>query len=266
MPLRTYIDTVRGRIGRVATAAGAATLTAGLFTDAVTQPSLTVALGAALLGVGFSPRLMAAHEKVKPVAMMVYASPHAGMAGILVAERVASGDVARLVEAGAVAAWTAGVWWLRPASLAKRIARARPAAEAITQPQEAAPAAVDQVPTDPAARWWAENVAREGGIAPGTCVIATQRIDADRTAAVIAATNPGEPVPEISITRLSALMDIPEELISIDPIPGRGAGLRMLTVGKKREAPADTWTEISRSALPGVELMEANTYELKELR
>ncbi|MDW6061346.1 hypothetical protein SAZ11_29180 [Streptomyces sp. FXJ1.4098] len=205
---------------------------------------------------------MAAHQKVKPVAMMVYASPHAGMAGVLVAERLASGDVARLVEGGAVAAWTAGVWWIRPASLAKRIARARPAED---QPQETAPAVVDQVPTDPAARWWAENVAREDGIAPGTCVIATQRIDADRTAAVIAATTPGEPVPEISITRLSALMDRPEELISIDPIPGRGAGLRMLTVGKKREAPADTWTEISRSALPGVELMEANTYELKEL-
>ncbi|GAA1131393.1 hypothetical protein [Streptomyces javensis] len=262
MPLRTYIDTARARIGRVATTAGAATLTAGLFTDAVTLPGLTAALGAALLGVGFSPRLMAAHDKVKPIAMMVYASPHAGMAGILVAERVASGGVARLVEAGAVTAWTAGVWWIRPALLAKRIAKPWPATE---QHQEAAPAVVQEL-ADPAARWWAENVAREGGIAPGTRLVATQRIDADRKAAVIAATTPGEPVPEISITRLSALTDIPEDKISIDPIPGRGAGLRMLTIGKKREASADTWTEIARTALPGVELVETNTYELKELR
>ncbi|MFC9219739.1 hypothetical protein ACFT8W_02795 [Streptomyces hygroscopicus] len=262
MPLRTYIDTARARIGRVATTAGAATLTAGLFTDAVTLPGLTAALGTALLGVAFSPRLMAAHEKVKPIAMMVYASPHAGMAGILVAERVASGGVARLVEAGAVTAWTAGVWWLRPVSLAKRIAKPWPAAE---QVQEAVPAVV-QAPADPAARWWAEHVAREGGIAPGTQLIATRRLDADRTAAVIAAATQGEPVPEISITRLSALTDIPEEKISIDPIPGRGAGLRMLTIGKKREASADTWTEIAHSALPGVELAETNTYELKELR
>ncbi|MEU8870282.1 hypothetical protein AB0D24_03805 [Streptomyces javensis] len=260
-PLRTYIDTARSRIGRVATTAGAAALTAGLFTDAVTLPVLTAAVGAALLGLGFSPRLIAAHDKVRPVAMMVYASPHAGMAAILVAERVASGGVARLVEAGAVTAWTAGVWWIRPASLAKRIAKPWPANEQI---QEAAPAVVQEL-ADPAARWWAENAAREGGIAPGTRLVATQRIDADRKAAVIAATTPGEPVPEISIMRLSALMDLPEELISIDPIPGRGAGLRMLTIGKKREASADTWTEIARTALPGVELTEANTYELKEL-
>ncbi|KUL64779.1 hypothetical protein ADL28_08830 [Streptomyces violaceusniger] len=264
MPLRTYIDTARARIGRVATTAGSAALTAGLFTDAVTLPGLTAALGAALLGVGFSPRLIAAPEKVKPIAMMVYASPHAGMAGILVAERVASGGVARLVEAGAVTAWTAGVWWIRPASLAKRIAKPWPADEATEQPQETSPA-VQEV-ADPAARWWAENVAREGGIAPGTRLVATQRIDADRKAAVIAATTPGVPVPEISITRLSALTDIPEDKISIDPIPGRGAGLRMLTIGKKRGASADTWTEIARSALPGVELVETNTYELKELR
>ncbi|WP_405539181.1 hypothetical protein [Streptomyces antimycoticus] len=262
MPLRTYIDTARARIGRVATTAGSAALTAGLFTDAVTLPGLTAAVGTALLGVGFSPRLMAAHEKVKPVAMMVYASPHAGMAAILVAERVASGGVARLMEAGAATAWTAGVWWIRPASLAKRIAKPWPANEQI---QEAAPAVAQEL-ADPAARWWAENVAREGGIAPGTRLVATQRIDADRKAAVIAATTPGEPVPEISITRLSALTDIPEDKISIDPIPGRGAGLRMLTIGKKRGASADTWTEIARSALPGVELVETNTYELKELR
>ncbi|MFD8463297.1 hypothetical protein [Streptomyces antimycoticus] len=264
MPLRTYIDTARARIGRVATTAGAVTLTAGLFTDAVTLPGLTAALGAALLGVGFSPRLIAAHDKARPIAMMVYASPHAGMAGILVAEHVASGGVARLVEAGAVTAWTAGVWWIRPASLAKRIAKPWPSDETTEgQPQETAPAV--QELADPAARWWAENAAREGGIAPDTRLVATKRIDADRKAAVIAATTPGEPVPEISITRLSALMDLPEELISIDPIPGRGAGLRMLTIGKKREASADTWTEIARTALPGVELTEANTYELKEL-
>ncbi|WP_431771930.1 hypothetical protein [Streptomyces cucumeris] len=263
MPLRTYIDIARDRIGRVATAAGAATLTAGLFMDAVTLPGMTAAVGAALLGAGFSPRLLAAHQRVRAIAMMVYASPHAGMAGILVAERVTSGGVARLVEAGTVAAWTAGVWWIRPALLAKRIAQPWPSDE---QHQEVVPAVVaDQVPADPAARWWAENVAREGGIAPDTCVIATRRIDAGRSAAVIAATTRGEPVPEISITRLSALMDIPEELIAIDPIPGRGAGLRMLTIGKKGEASADTWTEIARSALPGVELLEANTYELKEL-
>ncbi|GLW22845.1 hypothetical protein Mame01_28880 [Microbispora amethystogenes] len=36
----------------------------------------------------------------------------------------------------------------------------------------------------------------------------------------------GRPVPDVFIRNLSALMDVPEDLIDIGPVPGRGAGVR----------------------------------------
>ncbi|MEV3927653.1 hypothetical protein [Actinomadura coerulea] len=77
--------------------------------------------------------------------------------------------------------------------------------------------------------------------------------------AIIAATTPGNPVPEISIRRLSALLDIPKDQISIGPVPGRGAGVRRLTIGTPDRQqgldPAVVWAEkIAPAAMPGAVL------------
>ena len=54
---------------------------------------------------------------------------------------------------------------------------------------------------------------------------------------------------------LSALMDVPEEKISITPVPGRGAGVMRLTIGTADAAIADPkqlWAErIAPKAMPG---------------
>ena len=63
---------------------------------------------------------------------------------------------------------------------------------------------------------------------------------------------------------------MPEHLLAVEPIPGYGAGVAMLLIGPKPEAgptpDTDVWAEISRSALPGVTLLEINEYDMsKEL-
>lgn len=72
--------------------------------------------------------------------------------------------------------------------------------------------------------------------------------------AVIRSTVPGKPVPDISVKSLSALMDVPEEDIAIGGVPGRGAGVRLLTIGQESgdEDLATAWsTHIAPAAMPG---------------
>ena len=283
MPLRTYIDTSRRfgsafvlGVGRLATLVGCAAAGAGLFTDQPTVPTLITTIAAGVGGAFLSPRLLTAHPKKRPIATVIYLTPHGFLSAILIAELVATSTQACLIEGGAIALWTAGVWWLRPAALGKRVARwpgppslesdADDEAEDAEESGEVA--VVERVPGDPAAAWWHLKAAKEEGVAPGTEIVAIRQIeDGRRVAAAIASKVHGEPVPTIELRRLSALMNIPVGLLAIEDIPGYGAGVQMLLIGPPPEAPKadeDMWAEIARTALPGVQLVEVNEYDLAE--
>ncbi|MCZ0204701.1 hypothetical protein OZK63_04645 [Streptomyces sp. UMAF16] len=284
MPLRTYIQTTRragsvviSGVGRLATLAGGGAMAAGLFTDAGILPAILTTIAAGLGGAFLSPRFQLAHPMKKPIVFTIYLAPHTLLVSNLVTELVWDATEGRLVQGGVAALWTAGVWWLRPGQLAKRVAKwPEPVVEtdATEDDQGATGAEVEvavDLPDDPAGRWWALNAAKKDGVAEGTRVIAVRAIeDRRRVAVALAAIEKGEPVPDIKIKRLSALMNVPEQLLEIEPIPGHGAGFAMLLIGPKPEAAPvadeDVWVEIGRSALPGVTLTEINEYDMsKEL-
>lgn len=260
LPLRTYIETARDRSGRIATAVGGGALAAGLFTGDLV--GATVLATVAATGGGLVTTRNGDHDKaVKATADVLYAAPGVSLLGILVAERMAAG--VRLWEIAAIAVWTAGTWVLRPARLARRLLG-----------QQATPAPVQEQPTQqpfveqiveekhPLSRWWAENVATD--IAPKTRLADPERTSPTSMRGVITSTVDGEPVPNIDIDRLSARMDIPRDLIAITPMPGRGAGVQLLTVGTAPMAltPEQEWQEIARAAMPGTQLLEVTTYPI----
>ncbi|KMS74220.1 hypothetical protein ACM01_14980 [Streptomyces viridochromogenes] len=267
-------------VGRLATLAGGAAAGAGLFTDQATVPALVTTIAAGVGGTFLSPRLITAHPKKRPIATVIYLTPHSFLSSILVAELVATSTEARLIEGGALVLWTVGVWWLRPAALGKRVAKwpdpptpdsdANADDEVEDEDAEASDevAVVEKIPSDPAAAWWHLKAAKEGGVAPDTEIVAIRQIeDGRRVAAVIASKVHGEPVPNIELRRLSALMNIPVGLLAIEDIPGYGAGVQMLLIGPQPEATQaddDVWNEIARTALPGVQLVEVNEYDLSE--
>jgi hypothetical protein len=273
----------RAGAGRIATAAGAAVLAGGLLTDSVTGPGLIAVVSVAGAGLAANAKIWRAPASVKATAVAVYAAPHAGCAAVLVGERLAPvGGMSLLVQAGVVALWSGATWFVRPGMLARELvdeAIAQEAAEAAKESaRPAAEVAVpDQAAVSPAARWWAEQIATEDGIAPGTVLLEHQQVSPDCVAAVIGSKKRGTPVPEISTARLSAYMDMPEDLIEIGPVPGRGAGVRLLVMGqrpkpaekntaKTAESDEATWAQIAATAMPGIELIEANTYAMdKEL-
>ncbi|MFI6498708.1 hypothetical protein [Nonomuraea typhae] len=244
-------EAFRGVVGRLATLAGATAAAAGLFTPDLMGPAL---LADAVLTLGglASLRLWKPDGQQKVVASVLYAGPGVSLAALLIAEQMLPGI--HPAEAGALAAWTAGTWVLRPAGVARTmLTRPRPAAAPVE------PATVAQVVCDhPAARWWAQHAAGDGGAAPDTVLDDVQRTGERSIRAVIRATVAGQPVPDIPIRRLSALMDVPEDEIAIDPVPGRGAGVRRLTVGAPEEDAEDlstVWTKtIAPAAMPGAVL------------
>jgi hypothetical protein len=132
----------------------------------------------------------------------------------------------------------------------------------LTPPLPATSAAVVPVETEeagdhPAAQWWAQHVAIDGGPAPATVLDDVERTGERSMRAVIRSAVPGRPVPDVSIRHLSALMDVPEDLISITAVPGRGAGVRRLTVGTPDAGTdlATVWTQrIAPVAMPGAVL------------
>ncbi|MFF4120126.1 hypothetical protein ACFY0P_42735 [Streptomyces sp. NPDC001714] len=260
LPLRTYIAVVRDRAGRVATLAGSAALTCGLFTGEFTGPTTLATLTATGTGLVFATAFSLAHRFVKVTARALYVAPGTSLLATLAAERIIPG--AHWGEALAVAAWTAGVWFLRPARLARTLLGREPA------PVTAVPAVVDAVDAHPLSQWWAQRVAVQGGIAPGTRLMAAEKTGPASLQAVIAAPE-GHPVPPISLAHLSALMDVPEDLIAITAVAGRGAGLRRLTVGHAPSAgdPQTAWAEhIAAQVLPGTQLLKVTAIDMdKEL-
>lgn len=288
MPLRTYIETA-GRagsaviragaaavsgVGRLATLAGGSAMAAGLFTDAGTVPAILTTIAAGLGGAFLSPRIQLAHPMKKPIVCTIYLAPHTVLVSNLITELVWDAAEGRLVQGGVTVLWTAGVWWLRPAKLAKRVAKGpEPAIETDDATEDSQDSTGTEVtiviPDDPAGQWWALNAAKQGGVAEYTRVIGVRAIeDGRRVAVALTAIEKGEPVPDIKIKRLSALMNVPEELLEVQAIPGYGAGFAMLLIGPKPEAVPiaddDVWAEIGRSALPGVTLTEINEYDLSK--
>ncbi|MEV5982836.1 hypothetical protein [Streptomyces sp. NPDC052114] len=266
---------VTSGIGRLATLIGGSAMATGLFTDTATVPAILTTVAAGLGGAFLSPRLRLAHPMKKPITYTLYLLPHSVLASNLAVELVWDSLPGRLVEGGVALVWTSGVWWLRPGRLAKRVAKwPEPVLETDDTEDDQDGTGVEAevavvIPDDPAGRWWALNAAKKDGVAEGTRVIGVRGIeDGRRVAVALGAIEQGEPVPDIKIKRLSALMNVPEQLLEVQAIPGYGAGFAMLLIGPKPEedpAPdADVWAEIGRSALPGVTLTEINEYDMSE--
>lgn len=256
---RRRADMARSATGRLATLAGAAAAAVGLFTGDVTVPSLLATTALTAIGVG-ALRLWKPDGHQRATATALYLMPGTSLAVLLAAEQLTPGihPVATPVEAAALAAWTGVVWAVRPARLGRGLL-CPPPSRALTVVEEAVP----QVLCDhPAARWWAQHVAIDGGTAPGTLLEDVERTGETAMRAVIRSAVAGQPVPDISIKRLSALMDVPEDLISIGPVSGRGASVRLLKVGQQDEnrGPAAVWADkIAPAAMPGTVLTSVRT-------
>lgn len=246
---RRRLDAVRSATGRVATVAGAGLAAAGLLDGQTTGLGLAVVAAATAAGL-VTLRLWRPAGHQRATASVLYLMPGTGLAALLIAERLVAGI--HWGEALALVVWTVGTWVLRPARVARRMMCPPPP-----------PPCVDLTPMDeadeavaghPAARWWAVNVAAEGGAGVGTVLEDVERTGEQAMRAVIRSAVPGRPVPEVSVKDLSALMDIPEDQISIGPVPGRGAGVRLLTIGQAAQTadPATVWAQrIAPAAMPG---------------
>ncbi|MFI5526871.1 hypothetical protein [Streptomyces platensis] len=262
---RRRLDTARSHVGRIATAAGTAAATAGLFTPAVTGESLlatALATGAGLLVLptGRAARRAAASDGEAPAphhqantAMALYAAPGVSLLGVLIAERIVPG--VHWGEGLAVAVWSAGTFYLRPSRTARHLLvpplppLKKAAADLVVQEQPAY--------DHPAAQWWAEHVAVEGGPAPDTVLEAIEQTGERGMRAVIRSAIEGEPVPDISKRRLSARLKVPVELIQVEPLPGHGEDVQRLLVGEADEdLDARTlWaTRIAPLAMPGASI------------
>ncbi|MEV8347147.1 hypothetical protein [Streptomyces niveus] len=271
---------MRATVGRVAAVAGSVVLTGGLGTDSLTLPGTLAILTTAGLGLAVNAKILRAPVAVRGTAIAVYLAPHTGCAAVLIGERLApDSPVSVLVQAAVVAVWTGATWILRPGQLARDLvdeALAQELADAIAaaQADAAEETAVEPVVHASAqARWWSEQVAVEGGVAPGTVLLEHSQVSEGCLALIIGADQHGRPVPDIPVPGLSALLDLPEDLIEIGPVPGRGAGVRLLVLGRRPqpaggdsalEGDAEVWAEIAATAMPGVELIDAATYEVRK--
>lgn len=236
--VRLAVARTRDLAGRVGTAGGAALLAASLTGP---QP-LTVALPAAALaaGGGYLVSVASADPQPHHVLKALYLAPSATLASACVGFQMAPG--LRWWEPLTAAAWTGLTWWLRPSLRARDWISppdtAQAVYEAATPVVQAAPAVDLSGPLEQRlAAFWEAYAAHEGGCAPATRLEQISVRGPRDWSAHIVAVHPGEPVPEISIPRLSALTDIPEHLIHLDPVPGSGAGRRLLRVGTAVTAP-----------------------------
>lgn len=255
---RRRLDVVRSCTGRVATVAGIAAAACGLFTGDLAGASLLATAAASGAGL-VSLRTWKPDGHQRATASVLYLAPGTSLAVLLVAERVIAGT--HWSEALALTVWSAGTWVLRPARVARHML-------CPPIPAEVVPVA-EEVGHHPASRWWAALVAIEGGAAPGTVLEGIERTGDAAMRAMIRSAIPGEPVPDISLRRLSALMDVPEDLITIGPVPGRGSSVRQLTIGRPEETADLTtiWAQriapvaMQGAILTGIRVGRPNTRE-----
>ncbi|MFG2904018.1 hypothetical protein ACGF13_02955 [Kitasatospora sp. NPDC048286] len=253
-PIRGRVATARSHLGRAATLTG----TAGLAAGAVTTDFLPATVGGAGAAIAYGLIWSATlpRDHVRDTATALYLAPAVTMAGVLVVERLVPGLHWWELAAGAV--WAAAVWFIRPARMARVMAGREPSLtpEAVEQARHEAPTGLDQAgDRHPLAVWWSEHAAVDGGVAPGTVLEQIERTGPQSMRAVIRSAHHGTPVPTISTTRLSALIDWDEEEITVTKMPGRGAGVRRLTVGHAPQDAADMyahWTQhIAPKGMPG---------------
>jgi len=245
--VRAYyrMDAVRSCCGLVATAAGFAAAGFGMFTSALTGWSLA-ATAALTLGGLASLRAWKPAGHQKSAATGLYAIPGGSLAVLLITEHLMGAP--NIVSATGLALWTIGTLVLRPARVARHMVSPPPPRPA----RQPAPAT-----GSPAARWWAQHIAIEGGAAPGTVLDIDESAADGLVRAIIRSAVPGKPVPEVNIKALSAAMDVPEDKISVTPEPGRGAPVRRLTIGSPDATtdPATVWEKkIAPAAMPGAVL------------
>lgn len=251
--LKKQIDSTRNWLGRAGTVAGAAALAASLGSPHALVLAVPATIGAAGLGAAVSIRPW--RENVPGALTALYVAPSVLLLGEMAVFQMFDG--ANLGECLAAAIWAAGTWWVRPARLA--VSLVKPAASDGDAKAGLAPVRL-AVPGNPAERltaFWAQAVAIEGSVAPGTRL---ERCEVtgpcDFRAEIVAP--PGVPVPDISVTKLSALFNIPPELISVGPVPGSGTGRKQLTVSSGQAAGVTTadiyalWaTHVAPQAMPG---------------
>ncbi len=255
-PLRGRIAVARGYTGRAATLAG----TAGLVSAALTTDTLpyivTISGAGAATAYGLIWSATLPKGRIRDAATALYLAPPVTAAALLVTESLVHG--LHWWELAADAAWTVAVWWTRPARTARVLTgRERSlTVEAVQQvQQEQAAALAPAGSTHPMSLWWAQHVAVDGGAAPGTVLEQVQTTGPKSMTAIIRAAVPGTPVPTISITALSARLDWDEEEITVAKVPGRGAGVRRLSVGQapaEAEDPFAHWIKhIAPKGMPG---------------
>lgn len=250
---RYQLSRVQDITGRVCTAAGAVVAGIGMLVPAVAGPGLAAAAAATAAGL-VTLRAWRPDGVTRATASAMYAMPGAGLCGLLAWEALAAAP--HWGMAAGLLTWVTGTWAVRPAQAARRMLAGPPPAPAVPAPASAEVIPVDE--QDAAARWWAENVAVGGGAAPGT-VLREAEPYGDGVRAIVASAQPGA-VPEIRTAALSALLDVPEDAIRVTPVPGRGAGMRMITIGyggDEEMTPAEVWrTQIAPAAMPNSRLVE----------
>jgi hypothetical protein len=262
-PLRGRGAATRNAIGRTATVGGGAALAV----TAVAPHLFLYGLAGAGAGVccGVAWTLTLPKGPVRDSAAALYLTPSLTLAVLVAVERLA--HLVHWWELLADLAWTLAVWRWRPARVGRVMAGREPAAtyEAFAQAMEPAgpPAPVHKM-----SLWWQQRVAVDKGAAPHTALDLVEQTGPYSLRAVIRSTIPGTPVPAISVLELSALLNWPEDEITITPMPRQGAGVRRLTVG---QAPADAgeldpfahWVQrIAPKGMTGTRLVKINEITL----
>ncbi|MGW3910551.1 hypothetical protein ACWEBX_03350 [Streptomyces sp. NPDC005070] len=259
--VRTVVGQTRDAAGRVGTVGGAAVLAASLVVPEAAAVALPAAAAAA--GGGYLISMAPAGEAAPGWLRTMYAAPALTCAAGTIAFQFAPG--VRWWEALAAAGWTVLTWWLRPSQQARDWAAEAVGTETAAVVYEHigdAVAVQGQALTltgsleERLASWWAAHAAGEGCPATGTHLERIAAVGPTEFAAWIVADVPGQPVPQVSIPRLSALMDIEEELFAVGPVKGRGAGYRRLRVGATANSGPEDFTElwtqkIAPTAMPG---------------
>ncbi|MFC4497899.1 hypothetical protein ACFPA8_27605 [Streptomyces ovatisporus] len=255
---------IRDLAGRAGTITGAAALAAAM----VTPTSLVLTLPAASVAAWGAFKTFRARF---PAALLplpvVNALPSCAVAVGSLAYQCSPGI--RWWELLATAAWVAVTWGGRPSRLMGRIAEA----DRQNRKDDANPGAALQVrPLGPLATReerttasWAANIGCEGGAVPGTHLENAVFLGEQAFRAEVVANEAGTPVGEVSVERLSALTDIPADLIKVGPVPGRGAGRKLLEISEEESAasgPADIhefWAKYGTKAMPGTRVISAQT-------
>ncbi|WP_424893442.1 hypothetical protein [Streptomyces sp. XH2] len=251
----SVLDKIRSSFGRAGTIAGAAAL---VFT--ATNPTglaLTIPGTLAVTSAGILFSLRPQRHPVRAAVTALYTAPSVALLGEAITFRVVEPSV--LVELAATAAWGAGVWWLRPARIATAMAAQAAPVTAEVVVVEPAPVMAANTPEERLVKFWFEFVACEGGQAPGTQLVRAEVTGPrDFRADIVAPA--GQPVPDINLGVLSALTNIPPEMIRIDPVPGCGTGRKALVVSS---GPVETGTDIetlwdthvAQLAMPGAKIV-----------